>query len=315
MASGCWPVGPVIQASPSQEGSPSGFLLPAGFPDSRFSPDPLFTSVLLTLDTSILFLSYLYSSISFSSRPSSSTSHLAFINIPFSFLSPSRHLSFIPSRPLSLPLHPSPRLSLPHPHLYPLQPVSLLCSITLLHPTLLHSFLFSRLPSLPSAFSELLIPLPPPLFPLSPIPPSFPPSLVNRDERSPACVLLPLCLPLRRAGRCPRLQRPTWELLGARRRGYSCQLGRGRRVFQRRCSGRLGPRGSLRLPFPGLDFKGGVLAGSGTLRNPEGEGELLSVAGGVAPPAPQSAVSLLALLAGLGPGRRCGKDMVVYGFA
>lgn len=78
---------------------------------------------------------------------------------------------------------------------------------------------------------------------------------------------------------------------------------------------RLGPRGSLRLPFPGLDFKGGVLAGSGTLRNPEGEGELQSVAGGVAPPAPESAVSLLALLAGLGPGRRCGKDMVVYGFA
>lgn len=59
--------------------------------------------------------------------------------------------------------------------------------------------------------------------------------------------------------------RPTWELLGARRRGYSCQLGRGRRVFLRRCSRRAGAAGFSPPPLPGARLQGRGLSG---VRNP-----------------------------------------------
>lgn len=73
------------------------------------------------------------------------------------------------------------------------------------------------------------------------------------------------------------------------------------------------PQGSLRLPFPGLDLKGGVLAGSEPLEIPREKGSSFRVSREEWPqPAPQSAVSLLV---GLSPGRRCGEDMIVYGFA
>lgn len=78
-------------------------------------------------------------------------------------------------------------------------------------------------------------------------------------------------------------------------------------MFLRRCA-----QASLRLPFPGLDFQGGVLAGSRTLPNPKGVRERFRVSREEWPqPAPQSAVSLLVRL---GPRRRCREDMFVYGF-
>lgn len=111
------PAEPVIQAPPSREGSPSGFLRLAGFPDSRFSRSPLHLR-----PPHLRRLLGPYSSTSSSSRPSAS--HLAFTNIPFSFLPSSLHLhhaipapSFHPVSS-SLPLHPRPHSSVSHPRLY-----------------------------------------------------------------------------------------------------------------------------------------------------------------------------------------------------
>lgn len=86
------PAKPVIQAPPSREGCPSGFLRPAGVPGSSFTqiPSSPRSSSPQTPPRSL--------SISSSSHPSSS--HLAFINIPFFLFTfipspPSRPLSFL----------------------------------------------------------------------------------------------------------------------------------------------------------------------------------------------------------------------------
>lgn len=133
---------------------------------------------------------------------------------------------------------------------------------------------------------------------------------MNRDERSLACVLLPPSLS-RDQGAVPGCRDPPgsgW----ARAAWATLPAGEGTRVFLPRCSGWAGVAAISPPPLPGAGLQGRGLSGVRTLGNPEGKGERLSVAGGVAPPAPQSAVSLLA---GLGPGRRCGEDMIVFGFA
>lgn len=223
------PAKPVIQAPPSREGCPSGFLRPAGFPDSRFTQipsSPRSSSPQTPPQSLFLHLS--------SSHPSSS--YLAFINISFSFLPSSIHFHhaispFIPSlSSLSLSLFTSPTRAFIPSSPPPSSAASPFCTPTLLQT---YSFPTVSFPCLLHIQSSQFR-SPPPFF-LSPIPPSFPPSLVNRDERSLACVLLPPCLPLPGAGRCPRLQRPTWERLGARRQGHSCQLGRGHGVFLWHC--------------------------------------------------------------------------------
>lgn len=266
--------GPVIPAPPC-EGSPSGLLRPE--PASLLPPlapsriphpspiPPLFTPF-LTLHPTLPLLTH-------------------------PILPPSPRPSFIPILLFPLNLHRLyPHRSIPpsSPHLSCLQPC-----FSSLHSILpsLHSFFFplhlALTPRCPLPFpsaphhspapSSSSLPLPSPHTPsplpcflyflgalipllfLSPAPPSFPPSFVNRDERNPG--LRPPAsssLPGSQS-RGPPLQRPTWERLRAPSLGHFWQLER--RQFSKGLA-LLAEAASLLLPSQGLGFKGGVLSGS-----------------------------------------------------
>lgn len=109
-------------------------------------------------------------------------------------------------------------------------------------------------------FLSSLIPL---LF-LSPVPPSFPPPFVNRDERNPGPRPPPASssLPgIQSQSRGPRLQRPTWERLRAPSPGHSWPLERSQFSKGLALACRV-EAASLLLPFQGLGFEGRVLSRS-----------------------------------------------------
>lgn len=219
---------------------------------------PVFTPSLL-LHPSLPFLPILLSPLYL--HPSSAPSLHPFtpsLRSSTPFFSPSLHPpSFVPFSSF-YPGHPN----LPP---YPLLPIILPFRTSSPSPAPSFSFPPVTFPSYPLSASFLyflssLIPL---LF-LSPVPPSFPPPFVNRDERNPGPRPPPASssLPgIQSQSRGPRLQRPTWERLRAPSPGHSWPLERSQFSKGLALACRV-EAASLLLPFQGLGFEGRVLSRS-----------------------------------------------------
>lgn len=162
------PAKPVIQAPPSREGSPSGFLQPADFPDSRFTQipsSPRSSSPQTPPQSLFLHLLFIPSLLLTPRLHKHSIFLFTFIPSP-----PSRHLSsFIPSRLLSrspcspqTPSLPPPPSPLPPPARHP----------PLQHHPFAPQLFPRRIPFLPSPFLAFCIfrapnSAPPPFFSVS----------------------------------------------------------------------------------------------------------------------------------------------------